>query len=460
MKKTLTVLLILSFTVPLLFAGGGTDRGTTQGGAVDMSVTRRVPQGEPVVRIDLAGYERAEIEIQWQPAPNHSMANTGNPVLVQDLTNKLQAWIRKYPNVKVVPIGTTMNINDNMTRLRLTAAQGNAPDLSGVDSFMMPPFKEFARDLSDLAVEYGLDVNDYFPFMREEIMDGNQLKALWYTTDVRGIYYRKDLVPRPPTNADEIISIGQSLIPRVPIPFLFQGARNEGSPTFAWGFYWSQGADIIDSRGNMGFESGPGYNAMLEVLSFVRRTIDTGISPRTVVELGSDANMYGHIQNGDVGMFIASSSAITQLRVIMGQENFDNLWGFAPYPTMRAGQRSTGMAGGWTYMVFSQEELKRRLAFELAWDIVVSDSASESYCLAGGWLPPRQSLYQVFNHLRTDPAFFPMPELLRAATVRPAVELYPIISTNLQIAFGEVIVGTATQEQALRNMISSIRAQQ
>ena len=439
-----------------VFAGGGKQDSGSKGKEVDMSVTQKVPTGRFIVTPQLIGYENAEIELTWQPSPSHSMS-APSKARVDDLTKKAEAWVKKYPNVKIVPVGTTNNINDNMTKLRVTVVEGGAPDLCAVDSFMMPLFAEYARPIQDIATARGIDVKDFFPFIQDTVLRGDDLLALWYTTDVRGLFYRKDLISKAPSTVDELIATGRDMTSKGMTGLIYLGGRNEGTVNNLWGLYWSQGAKLIDSKGNLGFESGSGKTAMLEFLNFFKRTIDSGVTPRTVIDYKSDANMYGDIANGKIAMFIASSSAIVQLREIMGAEQFNKLWGLAPLPTMKAGQKSTSSAGGWTNVVFARDELHRRLAADLAIDLYSSDEAAESWSFAGGYLPTRKSQYEKFAFIRNDPYLSFCQKLLNDASTRPPVELYNVISLETQVAVGNVITGTNTPEQALEATIKNIK---
>jgi multiple sugar transport system substrate-binding protein len=440
-----------------VFGKGQGDGKAVAGGTVDMSITQKVPSGKLVVTPQLIGYENAEIELTWQPVPAHSMADPST-ARYRDLAKKAEAWVRKYPNVKIIPVGTTQNINDSLTKLRVTVVEGGAPDLSAVDSFMMPLFKEYAQPIEDIVSEYGIKTEDFFPYIQRQVTDDNHLKALWYTTDVRGLFYRKDLISKPPVTVDELITTGQQMAARGITGLLYLGRRNEGTVNNLWGLYWCQDAKLVDSKGNLAFDQGADRIAMLNLFNFIKRTIDSGITPKTIIDYGSDIDMYGEVAAGNVAMFIAPNQAIAQIREIMGAETFNSKWEFAPMPVMSAGQKSTSSAGGWTNMVFAKDELHRRLAADLAVNLYSSDEASESWTLAGGYLPTRQSNFESFAYIKSDPFLAKCKDFLGAASTRPAVELYNVISMEIQVAIGNIITGSASPEQALDGAVRNIKS--
>ena len=439
--------LVLALAAGIVFAGGKVDAKAGSGGQVDMSVTQKMPSGRLVVSPQLVGYENAEIELTWQPVPAHSMSDP-SPARSSDLLKKAEAWVKKYPNVKIIPVGTTSNINDNMTKLRVTVVEGGAPDLSAVDSFMMPLFKEHARPIEDIAAEYNIKADDFFPYIRSQITEGNHIKALWYTTDIRGLFYRKDIISKPPATVDELIAAAQDAKTKgFGTGLLYLGRRNEGTVNNLWGLYWSQGAKLTDSQGNLAFDKGSDREAMLNLLNFIKKTIDLGITPKTIIDYGADIDMYGDVAAGKTAMFIAPNQAIAQCREIMGKEAFDSKWEFAPLPVFKSGQKSTSSAGGWTNMVFA----------DLAINLFSSDAASESWTFAGGYLPTRQSNFENFSYIKTDPYLVKCQQLLSAASTRPAVEIYNMISMEIQVAIGNIIAGSMTPEQALDTAIKNIK---
>jgi multiple sugar transport system substrate-binding protein len=50
---------------------------------------------------------------------------------------------------------------------------------------------------------------------------------LQFTTDVRVMYYRKDLLPEPPSSWDEVLEVGRDLKDEGLSPNLFPAGRDE-----------------------------------------------------------------------------------------------------------------------------------------------------------------------------------------------------------------------------------------
>ena len=440
--------------------GGGSSSSSSSASSseVDWELVKKHPGGTMVVNAQEIGYPGAEIELIWQPNPPQSLSSTV-PALVEDLTSKLVAWVEAYPNVKITIRGSTGNINDSMTRLRLDAAQGNAPDLAAVDSFMMPLYREYARDVSDVARRMGFDYEDYFPYIKEQVMVGDELRSLWYTTDARALYYRKDLIETPPATVDELIEVGKRVSQEHGmIGFLYVGGRGEGAMNNLWGLYWGQGGEIVHEDGSMAIDEEPNRTYLINLFNFIKRTIDEGVSPISVINYIRDVNMVGDAAAGNVAMFLANTGAINQMRAVMGDE-FDRLWGIAPTPVMEAGQVSCCSAGGWTNMVFARDELHRVLAADLAISLYSSDEAAGTFLPIENSMPCLTHQYGLYDFIASDPYYVQLVGYLETANTRPAVEAYNIISTEAQVALGNVITGIATPEEAVDAIIKNVRQQ-
>ncbi len=437
-----------------LFAAGSSEKASASKGAEKDPYKQ--PSGNFVLTPELIGYENAEIELTWQPNPSQSLTSTMQG-RVDDLKVKLEKWVKAHPNVKVVPLGTTSNINDNMAKLQISVVEGNAPDLVAVDSFVMPQFMEYAQPISDVANELGFDYNDYFPYIKEQVIQDGVLKALWYTTDVRALFYRKDWIKNAPTTADELIAEGKKQAEQGRTGFVFVGGRGEGSVNNLWGMYWCQGAKLVDENGNMALEEPKNKQALTNLFAFVKRAVDEGVSPKTVINYPRDAAMFGDIAAGNVAMFLSNTSAISNLREIMGQEAFDSVWGMAATPVMHAGETSTCSAGGWTNMVFAKDDLHRRLAADLAINLYSSDEAAYSWGVKESALPCTNKQFQTFDYLQHDHYFVTEKAFLETASTRPAAAVYSTISTECQVALGSVITGTLTPEQAVEQVIANVK---
>lgn len=473
MKKTFSYALAAVMTLTLLLSGCGSSNkdnaaqnntpANTSGSGANASnedIIKKHPGGQMIISPQLIGYQEAEIEITWQPNPSQSLEAT-SPARVDYLTKKMKAWIEEHPNVKIKPISTSNNSTDNMAKLQLKLAEGTAPDVAAVDSFMMPSVAEYAQPLNDAMAAKGISIDDYFPFMLSTMQpdgEGGDILSDWYTTDVRALYYRKDLISAPPATVDELISTAKKLQEDNPgmTGLIYVAGRNEGAVNNHLGIYWSQGFPLLNDDNSIAFQDGEAKTAMLNFLSFFENTVKEGVTPQRVVEFDKESNMFGDLTTDKYGMFIASSSAVPQIKEIVGADTFEQKWGIAELPVIHAGDTASSSAGGWTNVVFATDKQKAELAADFVLSLYSDDAAAGEWCEIGGFLPTRRSVYDNTPAFAEDAYAKQFASYLDQAQSRPPVSEYTALSSELQVAIGEIVTGTSTAEKALENIIKKV----
>lgn len=470
MKKLLSLALIaiMAFS-PLTACGGGQSEtpasSETPAAAGDSPASTDDAQEQPAAAADgeitvnnqLVGRADAPIEITFQPDPGHWLTST-DPGVAAYTERKAREWIEAHPDVKIVPVAQSVNITDSMGKLLIQAAAGNAPDLAEVDSFVLPSFKQYLQPLDDVLAERGIDKTSWFPFAQEGMTYNDQYVALWHTTDVRVFYYNKNLMDNAPADWDELISVGEQMTEQGYTALLYPAGRNETTSCDILPWFWSQGGNLVDDDGNPIFDQGDNRTYMVDTLSYIRRTIDTGVSPSRISTFGTDSDMNNEVSAGKVAMFFGGSWLSSQLRQIMGDEEFINTWGIAPIP-MKAGAERTSTAGGWTAGVFTTDDEKRKLAADFAISLYIDDEAMEEYSATSGNLPCRSIIFENSDTFKNDPVLAKYGEELAYARVRPGVEIYNTISQELQVAISDVITGSAEPEAAVDTMSRNVANQ-
>lgn len=474
MKKTFSCVIAAVMMFSLLLSGCGSNDSnnaaqnnapgantSADGASADNGdITKKQPGGQMVISPQLIGYQDAEIEITWQPNPSQSLEAT-SPARVEYLTKKMKAWIEEHPNVKITPISTSNNSSDNMAKLQLKLSEGTAPDVAAVDSFMMPTVAEYAQPLNDAMAAKGISIDDYFPFMLSTMQpdgEGGDILSDWYTTDVRALYYRKDLISTPPKTVAEMIEAAKKIQDenKGMTGLIYVAGRNEGAVNNHLGIYWSQGFPLLNEDNSIAFQDGEAKGAMLSFLKFFEDTVKEGVTPQRVVEFDKESNMFGDLTTDKFGMFIASSSAVPQVKEIMGAEDFEKKWGITELPVVNAGDTSTSSAGGWTNVVFAKDKTKADLAADFVLSLYSDDSAAGEWCEIGGFLPTRRSVYEKTPAFAEDEYYKNFASYLDQAQSRPPVSEYTTLSSELQVAIGEIVTGTTTAEKALDNIIKKV----
>ena len=391
--------------------------------------------------------------VVWQAIPSYSLQGT-DANRVAYLTEQRKKF-ESSSGFTLDPQVTVADTTAAMAKLVQQASQGRAPDISQVDGYIFGLVADQAQPLTTQLEAAGLALDDWFPSLQPNMTGGGDtVRALQFTTDVRVLYYRKDVVPTPPASWDELVAMAKPLAADGQV-MTFPAGRSEGAVTTTlWPQYWSQGQELFDDAGEPAFTSGPGYDAMLASLEVVAKLIREGVAPARVATFGSEDDQNADVAAGRVPMFIGGNWQSAVLNNLVPKKDFFDTWGVAPIPTISGDGHKTS-AGGWVWAGFTKDQKVLDAGIDWVNQTFVSDEGMANWCTLGGYLPPRESVYD--NAAYTQNAFTPTyrQHLADYAKVRPSVAKYSAVSQAMQIALSSVASGTEPKK-ALDNALGSI----
>lgn len=385
--------------------------------------------------------------VSWQAIPSYSLQGT-DPKRVAYLRQQLSAYEAGSPYA-IDPQVSTADTAAAMAKLLLQSSQGRAPDVAQADGYIFGRMARYAQPLTKVMDRAGLRLDDWFPSLRPLMAGGGPVvRGLQFTTDVRVLYYRRDLVPTPPTTWDDLIGMAKPLAQKGQY-VLFPAGRSEGAVTTTiWPQYWGQGSELFDTSGEPAFESGKGYDAMRAALGVVERCVKEGISPARVATFGKEDDENTDIVAGRVAMFLGGNWQAAALANLIKDKDFYTTWGVTPIPSI-SGEAPVTSAGGWVWGAFTDDADKLRAGMDWVIRAFVSDEGMAAWCTAGGYLPPRQSVYDRPEYKQNP--FTPVfrEHLAKYARTRPTERKYLDVSNNMQIALSSVASGSASADGAL-----------
>lgn len=400
-----------------------------------------------------------ENAIGWQAIPSYS-PQAPEPKRVDYLNQSISGWEESYGQYTIDPRISSSDVTAAMARLLKQANEDRAPDIAQVDSYVFPRFYEYVQPIDEYLGDAGI-TDDYFPFA-EDLMFGSEggVRGLQFTTDVRVLYYRKDLIPEPPASWDEVLSVGRDLKNEGLSPYLFPAGRDEATVTTSlWPYFWAQGGELVDAEGNPVFGEGENREKMLSCLEFIGECVQSGITPTRVTTYLQETDLNADINAGEVGMFLGGNWQVGILKEVTGEEKFASTWGVAPIPSMDGGGAHATTAGGWIWGIFAESEAKQRACVDFLLYTFVGDQGMAGWCNAGGYLPPRQNVFDLSEYTGNEYTETFREHLDEYARNRPAAEAYQNISTTMQVAVASVVAGDASPEGALETAIESVSLQ-
>lgn len=399
-----------------------------------------------------AAEDAAPVTLTWLAATGQS-PNSNSPTAKEWYRSRVDSWLEKHPNVKLTVNYQGTDINAAMTRLQEQAGSGRAPDFASLDSFFLSRFYDKLQPLDGFYVAE--EVDDFVPYAKAGMHgpDG-KLKAIWYNTDVRALFYRKDLVETPPKTWDETLALAATLKDKAATPYVYPAGRGEAAVMEHLPMFWAMGGKLVDDQGKAVFGEGANRDAWIKILGFMKQTVDSGASPSRLANYGSENDMYPELMRGQTAMFVGGSWMLRQLAALGDKHE----WGIAPIPMPGEVGPSTA-AGGWTYGIFTPDAEKQKLIVDLINYIGADKDGMAGAATANSNLPTRKSVAALDTPYFKTEAVKDFNSMLAYGQARPGAAIYPTISTELQVAISSVITGQKTPEQAIDDAWNKVQQQ-
>ncbi|MGH3925553.1 MAG: ABC transporter substrate-binding protein, partial [Pseudonocardiaceae bacterium] len=259
--------------------------------------------------------------------------------------------------------------------------------------------------------------------MRSAVWDG-RLWAAPFTTDVGLLYYRKDLVDKPPATWQELVDLGHRIGPAAGMsPFVADGMRHEGMVVQYLEYLWGAGGDVFDSTcTTVLFQDEPARRAA----DFMRTAYRTGFyapgfdaigleqardvfQSRQAVFLRSWPYAYRLMNGGDRTSRVAGNVGIAPLPTFDGQGTAAGLGGHNL--AVSRFSRHIDAAKDFVRFVSTSPEVQRMLA--------------QQHSLA-------PTMASVYDELADDPLMAELKRVLPQARPRPPTPEWAGISEEIQ----------------------------
>jgi multiple sugar transport system substrate-binding protein len=335
-------------------------------------------------------------------------------------------WNQLHPNgpkVRVEPLPSE-SVNDTHQLLAVELNAGlNQFDIVDLDVSWIPEFayRGWLVDLQDLRSDIE-QVSLPGP-MQAAVWDG-RLWAAPYVTDAGILYYRSDLVDKPPTTWQELIDIGRRIGERNGIAaFVADGAQYEGLVVQYLEYFWGLGGDVFDTDGQSvrfqldkaekaadfmrtAFRQGvyaPGFNTMTQ--EEARRTFQAG----EAVFMRSWPYAYQQMNRTDPDSQVVGKVGIAPLPAFSGFRSVAALGGHNL--VVSAFSRDIPAATDFVRFVSTSRDMQRSLA--------------QRHSLA-------PTMAAVYRDLTSDPMMALLATVLPTAKPRPATPEWTTVSAEMQ----------------------------
>lgn len=357
----------------------------------------------------------------------------------------LDRFRRENPDVRL-RTQTLPNGSDVAREMFVTALEGGADDFDvfAADVVWVP---EFARAgwLADLSAAFppALLREDFFAGpVDASSLEGRVYAVPWFL-DVGLLYYRTDLAPRAPRTYAELAAFARAAQARDGrlAGFLWQGRQSEGLNCNVFEAVWGFGGELVRD-GRIALDTKEARAG----LSWLRETLESGLSPRSVVASAEEETRRA-FQDGRAVFLRNWPYAWAELQApgspVRGKV------GFAPLPS-ESGAPGPGALGGWQLAVNARAPPRRRAAALRLIRFLTSPEAAVELALRYSRIPARPAVYADPRVVAGAPFIAALLPMARAARPRPALPIYALADDAIQGELSAAIAGLRPPGEALR----------
>jgi multiple sugar transport system substrate-binding protein len=371
--------------------------------------------------------------------------------LLDEALEKLQ---QKHPDKNIVLEYQELPTNDTREEFLRLVSNKSAIDFVSVDQIWLGEFasKGLLSNLTTYVDGWARAPNWYQQHWDGGTYNGT-VYGIWTWTDVRGLWYWKDLLQQSQIDVDDLKTWKGYIGSAQKLNQEFEAAGINGTILFdtyysqdLWFPYlWMLGGDIVqlrDGHPTKGTYWFPTYNSTegIQALGFIKDQINAGIKPDKLP--ASDS--IGFAQKR-IAMIIGGSW-IPGYFGDQKRADFENKIGFIPlFPVPSPDKQSSTLMGGWELAIPITSNHKT-----LAWEFIEAILDPEilgPWIQEYGYLPTQIPLGQGLNLNQSAaelPYYDTLISMIPFGNIRPSIPEYPIIAGHINEAIDRVYYSNAT----------------
>jgi multiple sugar transport system substrate-binding protein len=362
-------------------------------------------------------------------------------------------------DLKIVP--TITPYEESRQKIAESIRNQTSVDIVSLDQIWLGEFAETGMlvDLSDRSRTWGR-ASDWYQANWDGGLHNGRVYAIWAWTDVRGMWYWKDMLERADVDPNSLRTwdgyiesakkLDSALQGEVIEPVHLVGADH--SPDMWYPYLWMLEGDILEkrdghpTRGSYWF---PTYNGTegVRALEFLKAQVDAGIEPQATHQWGREfANRSFAVMLEGSWLPGEAAHVSPELR-----EDFESNVGFLPmFPVPEEDDRTATLMGGWL-LAIPETSANKDLAWEfltamLEPDVIVTILKQDGYLPTQ--IPIGEGKYA--GTMRESLAYYDeMASMLGIGHIRPNLANYPEIAGHIRDAINEVYSGGKLPKQAL-----------
>jgi multiple sugar transport system substrate-binding protein len=376
-------------------------------------------------------------------------------VLFADALAKLR---EKHPDMTINIDYRVLPYADTRKQI-LTAMAGKTPiDLISVDQIWLGEFAEggFLSDLTELANSWNRS-SEWYKTNWDGGLYNDKVYGIWAWTDVRAMWYWKDLLNQSGVNPESLKTWDGYLETTKKIQNSTKGKGVEAmhlvgashSPDMWYPYLWMQGGEIVKQKtghAEKGTYWFPAYNSTegVTALEYLRDQVNAGIKPQINHFWGQE------FADKKFAVMLEGSWLLGHFNRTEWNSLDKNVGMIPMFPVPKAGDTSATMMGGWMLGI-PETSSNKALSWELLTIMVQPDVLApmlEQYAYLPTQKPIAEGQYSG-QLAKTIPYYKELISMLSIGHSRPSIAEYPQIADNIRQAIDEVYLGAKEPKQAL-----------
>ena len=363
--------------------------------------------------------------------------------VIQRVTEEI--WNKEHPDTPVKITVVPGNSDDYYQKLSAAFATNNGPDMFCISN---------ASSLKYVDAEIAYDVSKWLEPNKDDYMESvlnavtfdEKMVAFPGNMDLMGIYCNNAMFEEAgidlPKTWDELVDAANSLATDDRYGIIVQTDAQSGYQLFEfYPFLWMSGGEVLSEDGAAAINS----EGTKQALSFYSRLLKAPGTCKKVENSNTDITPFG---TGRTAMQICGSWAVVALA-----ERYPEIdYSIIPYPTAKAGEKGSGVIGGWQYMVSSRGSNPSAAAEYLNWlwnsevDIPMEAATKE------GKFSPRQSVMEAAKEHYSQ-----YPYSVFAEEILPISRIEPSYPAEVVTAAGTALQDAAYSNKSLDEILAAVQ---
>ncbi|HKI09980.1 MAG TPA: extracellular solute-binding protein [Nitrososphaeraceae archaeon] len=367
---------------------------------------------------------------------------------------------RRHPDMNIGLEYTEFFYPGTRNQILDRLSKGETVDIISVDQIWLGEFAQrgLIENLTQKFEEGGRISDLYEPNLDGCVYNGT-LYALWLWTDVRGMWYWKDMLQEAGVDPESLKTWDGYISAAVRLNDFFeeddsvtQGVHLVGAshdPDMWYPYLWMLGGEILELRQGHPTKGGywfPSFNSSegVRAMEFLKQQVDAGIKPQREHHWGDE------FANRTFPVMLEGSWMLAAFP----RESWPTLEqevGFIPmFPVPNQTIQTSTMMGGWEVAIPSTSQHS-----DLAWELITIMAQPEilgPFLREMGLLPTQRTLGegQLSEQSRESiPYFEEMVSMIPDGRSRPNIPEYTEIAEHIHQAIQQVYNGSASPKDAL-----------